>query len=80
MGRLKCCPFCGGKGVLIDIYSGMSYVQCGKCCACTRICIGENSVKDAEDAWNRRYEPPTPHGAIVPFGNARLKRGSLNVG
>ena len=74
---LKQCPFCGGRA---DYYTKSITGMLGEtfginCTCCGAGTAGNYSTKeDAAKVWNRRYEPPTPGGALVPAGNARLKR------
>lgn len=58
-GKLKPCPFCGGKAIRHDIEAredadnaGASYIECTGCGACTQLHFDrkENLV----DSWNRR--------------------------
>ena len=52
-----------------DLYPNCPIAQYGK--------LGDflfDTVEEAIKVCNIRHEPPTPGGAIVPAGNARLKR------
>ena len=79
MGKLKPCPLCGGEAVVetCELTDGwMGGVECTKC-GC---CVVTDGLPTSEEAkakiiehWNTRYEPPSPHGIIVPAGNERLK-------
>lgn len=73
MSRLKCCPFCGGKARVLKCHRQDKYFVVCEVCEAS---VGNASAtrEDAIKVWNTRYEPPTPHGAIVPFGNERLKK------
>lgn len=57
MTKLKPCPFCGGEGCVCrheyDRLADTFGVVCLDCCAETRQFFG--TVKEAVDAWNRRY-------------------------
>lgn len=37
-------------------------------------CFDRFVTLKAIQAWNTRYEPPTPGGILVPFGNARFNK------
>lgn len=85
MEKLRECPFCGGEAEICKEvpprpnsydYEGaytLFFVGCTKCRASGGLWIGENKIPEAIKAWNTRYEPPSPHGIIVPAGNKRLK-------
>lgn len=78
MERLKPCPFCGSEAKIVESGMGVEscgYAQCTKCCSCSPFFLGEGCYQKAIQAWNTRYEPPTPGGAIVPAGNERMHDG-----
>ena len=91
---LKPCPFCGGEATLsLEVVKGGQYgddiltyyVRCQKCWARGSSVsafkkIGMEERTKAIKKWNTRYEYPTPNGAIVPFGNARLKNDNTVKG
>ena len=71
MSKLLPCPFCGGEAEICDLRFGLyTHIGC-KSCSCKIFVKGE---RKAIKAWNSRYEPPTPHGAVVPAGNEMLGR------
>ena len=37
-------------------------------------CFDRFVILKSIQAWNTRYEPPTPGGILVPFGNARFNK------
>ena len=76
--KLKPCPFCGGEPCVlcnnIDInYKSMPVCTYKVVCQCKTIMGDFVFREEAIKAWNTRYEPPTPGGAIVPAGNERLR-------
>lgn len=65
--KLRECPFCGGKAMLINVPSiGIVYIQCGSCTAAVgrrrrsvSTMIGREfftNKKEAIEAWNRRHD------------------------
>ena len=58
MGKLKACPFCGGKAHVMQM-GWPHWVYCEKCGA--RINAGTFEAKDSIAAWNRRAEPKKTH-------------------
>lgn len=73
MVKLKPCPFCGGKGKVIKWHrQDKFFVVCQVCGA--SVGNASDCRKVAIQVWNTRYEPPTPGGIIVPFGNARFNK------
>lgn len=60
MGRLKPCPFCGGKAERVDIdptderepNAGGSYIACPNCYASSKVIFGDKT--GLEEAWNLR--------------------------
>lgn len=72
--KLKPCPFCGSKSVEIEKPFRRSKVipWVVKCSIC-RANVFDRTKKAVVKTWNTRHEPPTPGGAIVPAGNARLR-------
>ena len=75
MIKLKPCPFCGGEAIILTedyFYFSSTYkVVCLKCHS--QSYYRHETREAAAKAWNTRYEPPTPGGAIVPAGNERLR-------
>ena len=70
--KLRECPFCGGEAKMWQgAASECWYVECRNCRAGIMNCFYDK--EEAVKAWNTRYEPPTPGGAIVPAGNKRLR-------
>ena len=37
-------------------------------------CFDRFVILKSIQAWNTHYEPPTPGGILVPFGNARFNK------
>ena len=72
MDNLKPCPFCGGEARICKYHGQDKYFVVCELCGAS---VGNASAtRDAaKNAWNTRYEPPTPGGAIVPAGNERLR-------
>ena len=76
MEKLKPCPFCGGGAYIhrTDFLNAES-VYGVRCCDCES---SSSQLYDTEmeaiEAWNTRYEPPTPGGIFVPAGNDRFKK------
>lgn len=59
MDGLKPCPFCGGKGKVVDVNGFWCAVICEKCNATTNsiLCSAEYAAKEkAIEAWNRRID------------------------
>jgi len=65
--RLKPCPFCGGKRIILDCWEGIHglnyYVLCKKCKITLYSSDGFmlksfDSAEAAVNAWNRRAEVP----------------------
>lgn len=80
MIKLKRCPFCGGEAGF-ECWIGRKGFEASVSCDCGALVtegIYYDSQEEAEERtikkWNKRHEPPTPHGAIVPAGNYRLKK------
>jgi hypothetical protein len=78
--KLKSCPFCGGEAEIKTYNLCDGFVSCIRCTKCgyklllQKVDIKTESAINAIKVWNKRYEPPAPNGAIVPAGNARLKK------
>jgi hypothetical protein len=87
MNELRECPFCGGEAEVVVCMRneiergnfGSDEVACVKCvqCGCrTKWYLHMPLAKArAMIMWQKRYEPPTPGGAIVPAGNERMHDG-----
>lgn len=74
MTKLKPCPFCGSEDIDCQNYcrgGNVWFVQCRECGATFP---DFDSKEEAVGVWNKRHEPPTPGGAIVPAGNNRLRK------
>ena len=78
--ELKPCPFCGS--ILSEpVYCHVKKLEEPKYLAFKVVCpicgaehkYEWDTKEQAKEYWNKRYEPPTPGGAIVPAGNKRLK-------
>jgi Lar family restriction alleviation protein len=79
MGKLKPCPFCGGdeNGEVHRqqvAYTGGLVKWEIMCEGCGVTTWEFDTLEEAIEAWNTRYEPPTPGGAVVPAGNERLEK------
>lgn len=74
---LKLCPFCGSIATYCHVKMiGNPYylkfrVQCIECGAITST---YDTPEECAKSWNKRFEPPTPYGAMTPALNDRLKR------
>lgn len=60
-GKLKSCPFCGGKPRFVTLRKqGAKAIECRGCGAGSPLCFPEKGA-DARDhlalLWNRRYVP-----------------------
>ena len=77
MVKLKYCPFCGGEAEMRHILRPC-VPKCQEfriaCLECSALGSIEITKEKAIQAWNTRYEPPTPRGILVPFGNARFNK------
>lgn len=63
------CPFGDNFGSCFDRF--VILVECANYGARSG---WHKAVNKVIEAWNQRYEPPTPGGIIVPFGNARFNK------
>lgn len=80
MDKLRECPFCGGKPQTVNYYIESEWycaIVCSECCL--EMLSDEWADEQSAEAeviakWNTRYEPPTPGGILVPFGNARFNK------
>ena len=54
--RLKPCPFCGGKAVLLDAFHGSSKVWHVVCSACMASSLYNELEVTVIDYWNKRAE------------------------
>lgn len=72
MVKLKYCPFCGGE---VGIRHYINFVKCtNTVIVCKQCGIHCECYEHLFEKWNTRYEPPTPGGILVPFGNARFNK------
>lgn len=72
--KLKPCPFCGCKNIVIEKpYQRSRVIPWTVKCALCYANVFDRTKKAAVATWNKRHEPPTPGGAIVPAGNERLR-------
>ena len=78
MSELKPCPFCQSEPTYCHIkrldepkYLAFKVV-CSNCGAEHK--YEWDTKEQAKEYWNKRIEPHTPNGAIVPAGNERLKK------
>lgn len=81
MIKLKRCPFCGGEAEIERDVGRKGWVVSIVCWNCDLAMGGgiyydslDEAIESVVKVWNKRHEPPTPHGAIVPAGNYRLKK------
>lgn len=60
IGKIKPCPFCGGRPKLIELnkgfagFTGSVYDYSVKCGACRATTATYHTIDDAKRAWNRR--------------------------
>lgn len=53
MTELKPCPFCGGEAIITDVVCYMT-IPGVECTSCTAMVVGDETIEEAIDAWNRR--------------------------
>ena len=78
-GKLKRCPFCGGKAVIeviephrhiickMPVYKGGAFIECTEC-GCT---ISGETETEATEKWNRRANDGNPDKVVEQLENER---------
>lgn len=58
--KIRCCPFCGFEGCVVEFNNGDFYIACGQCGAegpCIHALIwSEDKAEDAILEWNKRVD------------------------